>query len=73
MDALPGFAAEWLRQRLGGAAAVAEVERGELAALTDAEALALAEVVLAVPSVCDPGRAATSGFVEQQRLFSTRR
>jgi hypothetical protein len=67
----PEFAHEWLRQRLGGAEAVARVEAEELAALDDATALAQAEALLAaVPlDALAEGRVAWSGLVEQQRAF----
>jgi hypothetical protein len=71
----PSYAAAWLRQRLAGAAAVAEVERRELRALTDAEALAMSEALLSAAPIesMTKDRQATSGFVEQQRLFAKAR
>jgi hypothetical protein len=75
MATQPSFAAAWLRQRQVGDAAVAEVERSELAGLTDVEALAIAEAVLAAAPLATmtADRVASSGFVEQQRLFARTR
>lgn len=71
---LPAFAAAWLRRRDAGARAVAEVEADELARLTPREALAQSEALLAAVSIdAVADRRATSGFVEQQRLFGRAR
>jgi hypothetical protein len=71
----PAFAAAWLRQRMAGAAAVAAVEVAELAALDAATALAAADALLAAAPIAamSAARVSTSGFVEQQRLFSRAR
>jgi hypothetical protein len=49
--------------------ALAEIRREELRRLTDAEALAAAEDLLDLLRFLPP-RQATSGLVEQQRLFA---
>jgi len=71
MAELPVFAAAWLRQREQGAGAVARVEEHELRSLDDAEALRLADALLSAAPIeqMTVDRKATSGFVEQQRLF----
>jgi len=75
MPSQPAFARAWLHQRATAASAVAEVERAELRRLTDAEALRLADALLgAVPiAEVEQARRTSSGFVEQQRLFSRAR
>ncbi len=72
---LPPFALAWLRQRSEGANAVAAVEQAELRDLDEAEALRLADALLAATptdSISDERRT-TSGLVEQQRLFALAR
>lgn len=75
MSALPPFARAWLRQRDAGAAAVAAIEAAELRKLDAAEALKQADALLAATPVdaIAPSRRATSGLVEQQRLFARAR
>jgi hypothetical protein len=65
----------WLRQRDDGAKAVVAIERRELQALDDAEALRQSEALLAATPIADvaDSRRCTSGFVEQQRLFARAR
>ena len=67
----PSFAAAWLNQRLSGVAKTEALERAELAALDDAEALRLADALLQATDIkaASAERASTSGLVEQQRLF----
>jgi hypothetical protein len=70
----PEYQHEWMRQWRRAAIALAEVRRRELAQMSDATALAVAERVLApreVPASSRP--AASSGLVEQQRLFQLHR
>ena len=71
----PAFAKAWLSQRRAASVAVAEVELRELRELDDATALAMSEMLLsAAPrAVMTAERGQSSGFVEQQRLFSRRR
>ena len=71
----PTFASDWFRQRLTGADAVAAIEAEELRALTDIEALRLADALLSAAPVdhMSRDRRESSGFVEQQRLFALRR
>ena len=75
MASHPEFAGQWLRQRDKGARAVAEVEAEELRLLTPDEALAESDALLSAIDlgVASEGREATSGFVEQQRLFGRSR
>ncbi len=70
----PGFAKAWLRQRETGYPRIAAIERDELRRLGPAEGLRLADMLLAAtPSdAVAAARRATSGFVEQQRLFHRR-
>jgi hypothetical protein len=68
---LPEFARAWYRQRSQGDIAVAAIERDELRRLDDATALKHSEALLAaVPRDAMAERRATSGIVEQQRLFA---
>ena len=71
MAELPHFARAWLRQRQAGAVAVSRVEEEELRRLDDAEALRLADALLAAAPIelMTANRKTTSGFIEQQRLF----
>lgn len=65
---------QWMRQWRRAAIALAEVRRQELAQMSDAAALAAAERVLAPREVPPSSRPdASSGLVEQQRLFQLRR
>jgi hypothetical protein len=72
---LPIYARDWLRQRDAGAAAVMAVEARELSELSSAAALAQSEALLAAAPIDTmvEGRRASSGFVEQQRIFSRSR
>lgn len=66
MSTLPPFARAWLEQRDSGTARLAELEREQLAKLTEKAALPLIEALLAAT----PRRSLPhSGFVEQQRWF----
>ena len=69
--AVPPYARAWLAQRQSGIAAVAAIEASELRALDSVRALAQSEALLAAApiAVMTESRRATSGFVEQQRLF----
>lgn len=60
-----------MRQRAQGAEAVARVEAAELHRLGDDEALRQADALLSAAPIAQmtADRRATSGFVEQQRLF----
>lgn len=71
----PSHARAWLRQRERGAVAVATVERDELRRLDPVTALSQSEALLSAAPIAEmvAGRIATSGFVEQQRLFSRAR
>jgi hypothetical protein len=72
---LPAHAKDWLRQRHAGDIAVAEIEARELGQLDPAVALAWSDALLAAAAVAEMtiARRDTSGFVEQQRLFTRRR
>lgn len=65
----------WLRQRHAGAAALAEIEARELRQLDGETALAQSEALLAAAPIAEMvrDRRDTSGFVEQQKLFSLSR
>lgn len=65
----------WMAQWRRAAVALEQVQRRELARMTDAEALAAAERVLTPGGdpYRDPQRLHTSGLVEQQRIFHRRR
>lgn len=67
----PAFARAWLQQRQAGARAVAAVEAEELRSRSAADALRDAEALLSAAPIALmlEGRHATSGLVEQQRLF----
>jgi len=70
----PDYRHEWMRQWRRAAVALAEVRQRELAQMTDATALAAAERVLASPMMRAPPQSnASSGLVEQQRLFQRSR
>lgn len=70
----PDYRHEWMRQWRRAAVALAEVRQRELAQMTDATALAAAERVLASWVMRVPPQInATSGLVEQQRLFQRSR
>jgi hypothetical protein len=73
--ALPPHALAWLAQRRAGAHAVEAVELRELRALDPAIALACSEALLAAAPIARmvESRRATSGFVEQQRIFARAR
>lgn len=75
MSAQPQFARAWLRQREAGASAVAAIEAEELRRLDPAEALRLADALLAATPTDSiaPSRQGSSGLVEQQRLFARAR
>ena len=72
---MPAFAQAWLEQRRAGAIELAEIERRELAELSDADALRWADILLdAVPAgAFAERRGMASGLVEQQRLFARAR
>jgi len=70
----PDYQHEWMRQWRRAAVALAEVRLRELAQMSDATALAAAERVLASSAMPAPPRSnASSGLVEQQRLFQRSR
>jgi len=73
--ALPPFARSWLKQRELGAAAQQAIEDAALRQLDPADALAEIETLLSAVRLDDlpEDRRATSGFVEQQRLFALAR
>ncbi|HEY4178495.1 MAG TPA: hypothetical protein VGM90_16725 [Kofleriaceae bacterium] len=75
MISQPDFAQAWFRQREAGARAVSIVEARELHALSEEEALAASEALLAAVDlrVASADRLSASGFVEQQRLFARAR
>ena len=75
MSTQPSFAQAWLRQRDAGAQALAAHEREELRALDPGQALRESEALLAATPIASvaEARRATSGFVEQQRLFARAR
>ena len=64
----------WMAQWRRAAVALEQVQRRELARMTDAEALAAAERVLTPVGdpYRDPQRLHTSGLVDQQRIFHRR-
>jgi hypothetical protein len=64
-----------MAQRAAAARAVEDVERRELRALTDQEALRLADALLAAVPIEEASRQRRehSGLVEQQRLFARAR
>lgn len=67
---MPPFAEIWLAQREAGSARLAELERQELASLTEEAALSIIDALLgATPRQSRAG----SGFIEQQRLFARAR
>ncbi|HEY5925821.1 MAG TPA: hypothetical protein VIV11_29240 [Kofleriaceae bacterium] len=75
MSRIPSFARAWLAQRESGNQALAAIARNELRALDDTTALQQSDALLAATprdAVAD-GRRATSGFVDQQRLFARAR
>lgn len=69
--ALPPHARAWLAQRRSGIRALEELEARELRSLDAATALAYSDALLAAApiAVMNEPRRATSGFIEQQRLF----
>ena len=71
----PTFAKAWLRQREAGYRQIVEIERAELRRLDPVRALQLSDALLAIAPPCEvtEPRRATSGFVEQQRLFGRAR
>jgi hypothetical protein len=71
----PAYARAWLAQRDAGHLAVAAIEAAELRALGAEEALRLSDALLAATPThaMSEARRATSGFVEQQRLFGRAR
>ncbi len=70
MSTLPHFARAWLAQRDSGVARLADLEREQLADLTEEAALPMIDALLAAT----PRRSrAHSGFVEQQRWFARAR
>jgi len=74
MGDLPPYARAWLEQRQTAAKALEEIEKEELASLSDDVALRQSEALLsAAPRDLDEERIATSGFVEQQRVFMRHR
>ncbi|NNJ11759.1 hypothetical protein EKD04_015595 [Chloroflexales bacterium ZM16-3] len=65
---------QWMRHWLHAALALAEVRQQELAQMSDVAALAAVERVLTPGVARDPLRThASSGLVEQQRLFQRSR
>lgn len=75
MGAQPTFAAMWLEQRRLAATSVQAIEDDELRRLTDHEALAQSEALLAAAplALMTADRRASSGLVEQQRLLARSR
>jgi hypothetical protein len=74
MSAHPGFALAWLRQREAGWQRIALLEDDDLRRLDSATALVHADALLAAlpPGALPEERRASSGLVEQQRLFMRR-
>jgi hypothetical protein len=70
----PAEQAAWMAQWRSAAVALAEQRERELRDLTDAEALAASEALLALACVValDPARLTGSGLVRQQELFHRR-
>jgi hypothetical protein len=64
---LPAFAKDWMRQWRNAAVALEEVKRNELQALTESDSARI--FVGLCRNVKFPERA-TSGLVEQQRIFA---
>ncbi len=66
---------EWMQQWRRAAVALEQVKRDELARMTDAEALAAADDLLALSEHAyrDPRYETYSGLIEQQRIFHQRR
>lgn len=64
---------ELISARLEGFAAVAEVERAELRALTQEQAARIADELLQLLPAMPPEPDRGSGLVEQQRLFARAR
>ena len=75
MSTLPPYARAWMHQRDAGAAAIAAIEVAELRQLDAVRALEQADALLAATPVdaIAPARRATSGLIEQQRLFARAR
>jgi hypothetical protein len=71
MPTHPSFARAWFRQHEEGARAVAAVERRELRELDPGQALRDSDALLSATPIASvaKSRRATSGIVEQQRLF----
>jgi len=70
----PNQQQQWMRQWRHAALALAEVRQRELAQMSDAAALAAVERVLTPGGARVPLRThASSGLVEQQRLFQRSR
>ena len=69
MASQPAFAQQWLQQWKSAATALANVRLKELRGLSDAEALLASEALLSLPARIPDERWASSGLVEQQRLF----
>lgn len=69
-----GAQQEWLRQWKDAGIALAAHRREELMRLSDGDALAASEAVLALAAKVrlSPRRLASSGLVEQQTLFHRR-
>ncbi|MFN8525984.1 MAG: hypothetical protein U0821_23020 [Chloroflexota bacterium] len=68
-------ARRWIAQWRSASDELAEQKRRELAAMTDEEAMAISEMLLAMadPATLPPERWTYSGLVEQQRIFHRRR
>jgi hypothetical protein len=67
----PDFARAWLQQRRSGEQALEQLAIDDLRLLDDQTALRHSEALLAATPIAEASasRQATSGFVEQQRLF----
>jgi hypothetical protein len=65
----PAFAQQWLQQWKSAEVALAGVHRDELRNLTDADALSASDALLSLSGEISDDRWASSGLIEQQRLF----
>lgn len=74
MTIFPDHARAWLAQWQAAGPALAAQRRRELRAMSDAEALAAAEAVLALAAPLEPGtrRLTTSGLIQFQQWLRRR-